>query len=397
MYLNIYYRLYPLFRTNKIRNKKAPIDVVFVLYDLATWKTESLYVEMLHNDRFNPILAVTRNINLKGNEEAVVNYIVKRKYAYIILDEERTILEQVPTDILIYQRPYCEEPLLHRYYNNKKAFLIHLYYAFHSMLESWCVNEPMALRSWQDYYENELCADGVRQYAKNRGRNAVVTGTPMMDELAKDKSEFENPWKNNDARKRIIWAPHHTIGDIHMSGIAYGTFLEIAEDMLSLAKDYKDQIYIAFKPHPVLYRNLLKVWGEEKTNAYYKEWEKMENTQIETGAYTSLFKYSDAMIHDCGGFTMEYLTTGNPVMYVVRNERQSDNVNECAKQSFDLHYHGQNIGDIRSFIDKVITGEDPRKEERNQFVKRYLRPPHGKTACENIMNAILGVEEYANC
>lgn len=389
-----YYRFNNKHKAIVLRKKSTSINFVFILYDLSTWKTEKLYQEMLQHPRFNPILAVTTNKNLIGHEKCLINYLIENKYSFVRLDENKTISEQIPADILMYQRPYNEEPEKHQYSRNRGILMVHLLYGFHSLTEKWSVDLPMAMESWQDYYENELCADGVRQHAKNRGRNAVVTGTPMMDELAKDKSEFENPWKNNDARKRIIWAPHHTIGDIHMSGIAYGTFLEIAEDMVSLAKDYKDQIYIAFKPHPVLYRNLLKVWGEEKTNAYYKEWEKMENTQIETGAYTSLFKYSDAMIHDCGGFTMEYLTTGNPVMYVVRNERQSDNVNECAKQSFDLHYHGQNIGDIRSFIDKVITGEDPRKEERNQFVKRYLRPPHGKSACQNIINAILGVEEY---
>ena len=34
------------------------------------------------------------------------------------------------------------------------------------------------------------------------------------------------------------------------------------------------------------------------------------------------------------------------------------------------------------------------KSEREHFYNKYLIPPHGKTACENIINAILGQEEY---
>ena len=88
------------------------------------------------------------------------------------------------------------------------------------------------------------------------------------------------------------------------------------------------------------------------------------------------------------------LTTGNPVMYVVRNERRTDNVNECARRSFYLHYHGHNIAEIKDFVEMVIDGRDKRKAERVDFVRHYLRAPHGKSACQNIINAILGVEEY---
>ena len=39
---------------------------------------------------------------------------------------------------------------------------------------------------------------------------------------------------------------------------------------------------------------------KEKTDKYYRSWEKAENSNIERGKYLGLFLHSDAMIHDCG-------------------------------------------------------------------------------------------------
>lgn len=394
---DILYRYYSVYKATKIRSKKTPIRVVFVLYDLSTWKTENLYLAMKADNRFYPILAITRNTNLLGHELDVIRYVEEKKYEYVFLDEEKTICEQLNPDLINYQRPYYEEPPKHRYLSNMSALHFFIDYGIHSVLEDWAVNRSLEVRAWQDYFENELCAEANRKHSRHKGRNIVVTGTPIMDTLASPKEQFKNPWKNTDNRKRIIWAPHHTIGNIHDTGMAFGTFLEIAEDMLKIAQEYQSSIYFAFKPHPQLYKNLVSVWGKERTDQYYAKWESMDNSQVEKGDYMGLFKYSDAMIHDCCTFTVEYLAIGNPVLYMVRDGRENGNVDDCSKRSFELHYHGKTSADIRKFLDNVIIGTDPRKEERMEFVNKYLRPPHGKTACENIMNAILGVEEYKNC
>ena len=51
---------------------------------------------------------------------------------------------------------------------------------------------------------------------------------------------------------------------------------------------------------------------------------------------------------------------------------------------------------IEKFVQNVIDDIDPRKEEREQFFKDYLLPPHGRSACENIIAAILGEYPYGN-
>ena len=146
--------------------------------------------------------------------------------------------------------------------------------------------------------------------------------------------------------------------------------------MLKLAEKYKDKVQFAFKPHPVLKVKLINIWGKEKTEAYYKKWSELENTQIEEGYYMDLFKTSDALIHDCASFTAEYLYTQKPTLFMVRDENVQSHWNPFGKKCFDQHYHAENLEQIEHFIqDVVINGNDPMKSQREQFFKDLLKNP----------------------
>jgi CDP-glycerol glycerophosphotransferase (TagB/SpsB family) len=160
--------------------------------------------------------------------------------------------------------------------------------------------------------------------------------------------------------------------------------------MINLANKYKDNIQIAFKPHPLLLTKLYKVWGKKKTDDYYAQWVNGENTQLVLGDYVSLFMLSDALVHDCSSFTVEYHYTRKPVMYLTKDEHHADGLNDFGKMAFDLHYKGSCEEDIEAFINDVIEGRDEMKEKRKKFYNDYLLPPNGNSASENIIKAILG-------
>ena len=86
---------------------------------------------------------------------------------------------------------------------------------------------------------------------------------------------METTWKRE---KRIIWAPHHTIPTAP-NLLEYSTFLDVAEIMLEIAEEYKEELQIAFKPHPFLLKKLYNIWGKEQTHAYYGKWAQLGNTQ----------------------------------------------------------------------------------------------------------------------
>jgi CDP-glycerol glycerophosphotransferase (TagB/SpsB family) len=189
-------------------------------------------------------------------------------------------------------------------------------------------------------------------------------------------------WKLQERpKKRIIWAPHHTVDYL----FNFSNFLNYCEDMLQLAEKYQEEVQFAFKPHPVLKFKLINLWGLEKTEEYYKRWENLSNGQIEQGDYIDLFKTSDAMIHDCGSFTAEYLYTQKPVLFQIRDEKVKDEFNSFGQLCFEKHYHAYTIEETETFIREiVINGNDPKAEEREQFYKQYLYPQDGVMPSDKI-------------
>ena len=161
--------------------------------------------------------------------------------------------------------------------------------------------------------------------------------------------------------------------------------------MLKLANKYKDKIEIAFKPHPLLKPALYSIseWGKERTDAYYQLWAIGENTTLHENEYVNLFRSSDAIINDSASFTIEYLYTKNPALYL-NNYDRTPICNEVGKAAFDVHYHATTPDAIEEFILKVvINGEDTLKEQRECFYNTYLLPPNKSSVAENIVNEII--------
>lgn len=351
---------------------------------------------MLAHPRFQPILGITKCLGYPGAEEKVISYCREKGYPFVWLDPQKTISEQVKVDLVTHQKPYINEINPAHYINaNRGIPVVCIPYYLSTITEEWIVNNRLSYLAWRFFCDNESCKEEWSRISYVQGCNLVVTGLPIMDELLTPKAELEDVWPIKDHRKRIIYAPHHTIADIHLDGIGYSTFLEYHQFMLEMRDKYKEQVYFVFKPHPHLFENLVQLWGEERAKAYFDAWEQPGCSHLEVhGKYLSLFKYSDAMIHDCGSFTIEYLYAGKPVMYLVRDCHHKDNMTETAAKAFDLHEKGFSREDIERFIQSVVVGDDPLLEERMSFLREDLQPPFGKSACQNVMNAILGEEEY---
>ena len=385
------------YKIRRVRSKKV-IDVLFIITEVGPWKTKELYLEMVKNPRFSPIIGVSESREVPQVKTELMEFLNDLSFPFVDLDKDtKDVFKQLSPDIIFYQKPYdggYREEI--RYTNHFKSLFCYVYYAFRTSDVFWSVNLPLFDCVWQQYFENTLTASPHRLSLMNdKGKSAVITGLPIQDQLSQTKDHFDDPWKNQShPKKRIIYAPHHTIADNHLSGLALSSFLENGQLMLELMHKYEDEVQWIFKPHPLLYNKLVTVWGKEKTDNYYAEWKNSDNSQYENGQYDAIFKYSDAMIHDCCSFTVEYHYTKNPVMYLMRKHGRDVIYNEFGQKAFDLHYKGVTKDDIEGFIRNVIKGVDPLKEKRERFYNEHLIPPHGKTACENIINAILGEAEY---
>lgn len=395
---NLLWRIYHIWTSMLMKRirKKDKIRFLFILQELSQWKTEMLYKAMLMHPRFEPIIGVVPCLGFPGAENKLIEYLKEKNYEFIYLDTETTLSSQIDIDMVLHPRPYPSEIYkAHSITRNLSIPIVSIPYFMNTITENWVVNQRVNILAWRQFLDNEDVRKEWEKIHRLHGINLAVTGLPIMDENLVPKNNLEDVWPVKDNRKRIIYAPHHTIGTIHVSGIAYSTFLEYCDFMLELKSKYKEQVYFIFKPHPYLFHNLCLVWGEEKAKEYYNKWQEPGYSHIEVNTkYIALFKHSDAMIHDCGSFTIEYMYSGNPVMYLIRGEDHESNMNSCGKKAYQLHYKGRTQSDIESFVNDVIEGRDELKPARETFIKESLLPPNGKSACENIIQAILGEGSY---
>ena len=292
---------------------------------------------------------------------------------------------------MFYPQPYsrCFGNLLdNRYFKDK--LLCFAPYGFGTVAQPWAVNTSFQNVAWKLFYETDIYRDVARRLAYNHGRNVVVVGNTNADAFL--KPDHHNPWKDQPhAKKKVIWAPHFTIEQ----GMLFNrsSFLWLHDFMLKIAHEYSDTIQFAFKPHPRLKSVLYSLpdWGKDRTDKYYDEWAQMPNGQLEESDFIDLFMNSDAMIHDCASFTVEYHYSKNPCLFTT-NDIQGirEPLNQLGRAALDAHYFAKDQADIRKFLNEtVIAGNDPMKPQREEFFNKYLLPPNGKTTAQNIFDDIV--------
>lgn len=226
---------------------------------------------------------------------------------------------------------------------------------------------------------------------KTHGDNVSVVGSPKLDVRFDEAYKVTDVWKpQSKSKKRIIWAPHHSDGH-PKNTYQYNAFYVLSDFMLQLAEEYKDKVQFAFRPHPILRPKLNLRWGKEKTDAYFKKWEDLENGQISDGEFQDLFITSDAMIMDSCSFIAEYTAFDKPLLHTI-SPTSRVRLNEFGLDIYDCIYKADVDLEqsIRHFIDEVVlAGNDYLKEERAKVVKKYFSKLNGKTASENIYQEIV--------
>ena len=385
------YRPYIWLKSRQIR-KKNKIKVLFVLAELGAWKTERLYCKMRVHPRFEPIIGVTTSLEVPGSKPALVDYLQRMGYEYVDLDKDNKSINRIKPDVKFYYKPYEESfPKPHRFLRHLKSLTCHIHYAFNQGSKKWAYYHLVTKFSWFNFVENQSVIETRRKIKGLYNGNVVVTGFPMQDDLNEDAASYPNPWKKDGLnRKRIIYAPHHSLPGTNVGGVQYSTFLDYGEFILELAKKYKNEIQWTFKPHPTLYPKLLKIWGKQKTDSYYEAWKDPSFSQLELGEYKGLFKHSDAMIHDCSSFIVEYHYAHRPVLYLLRDNKHCDEQNEFGVAAFNAHYKACSKQEIEKFIKMILAEDDPMRNVRNSFYNNYLVPPGNKSACDNIIDTLLG-------
>ena len=379
---------------------KAKIKCCFFAIHVEVWKYDDLFRLMMDNPRFEPLVLVCPVVNY-GFENMIERmkenqlYFEKKGYKTIISYDPQTktyvdVKREISPDIIFYTNPY-HGLIDDRYYitNFRDILTAYVPYSMNNS-QAWEANYNLLFYNllWRHYQITDRHRAYAVKYSRNKGINAITVGYPGIEGFIRPTNNSRlNDWKNDDRKyKRIIWAPHHTITPAY-GCVYFSCFMRYYEFMINIAEKYKSEVLFSFKPHPLLKNNLDVIWGKEKTKEYYDKWALMENTSVNEGDYVDLFLSSDAMIHDCGSFISEYLYVNKPVMRTLNEVEESDKMNDFAMECIANHYLAYNEKDIEQFIQNVINGVDPLKEQRTKFVNEVLMPKGSPS--QNIIDDIL--------
>lgn len=406
--------LFPSFQKREIRrvrklqerckvqySLKKKFSVVFFLQNESVWKYDSLYKLMEKSDEFEPTVVVSPfNVHLFYDKAECLNVMQKavsfaqeQKYNYLCaFDFEKkkwvNVRKKLNPDIVFFSKPYKDTLPQYHIYKFKDKLTLYAPYGI-TCIDIYRTNYNLPFNNllWKFLVETKFQKGFAEQYSLCKGDNALVVGALATEKLMDPNYHPKDVWKpQNRPKKRIIWAPHHTVDYL----FNFSNFLVYCDLMLELAKKYEDKVQFAFKPHPVLKFKLINLWGKEKTETYYKKWEDMENTQLEQGYYMDLFKTSDALIHDCASFTAEYLYTKKPTLFMVRDSQVLSHWNPFGKKCFDVHYHAENMEQIEDFINHVVLeGDDTMRETRESFCNEYLLPKDGVMPSQKVIDYLM--------
>lgn len=379
-----------------------PINVVFEVTGISKWKADSVLRLMMEHPRFNPIVWHVSYTKKEGTERDLKEQAQCREYftpigaklvGYASLadfpaeEKPDIIFPDEPYDIFTYSTPHNKGLL--------KYLWCFIPYDYASSVCRENKEQIITNGALFEFYENDATARAAARIMTNGGINAIVSGHAMADAYLFPPQPRPIVWKPCQGRmKRVIWAPHWTI-EKEICWLYFGTFLQTGKILLEMAEKYQGQIQFAFKPHPNLYDILCEhsQWGREKADAFYAKWQEMPNTQFEDGAYADLFMQSDAMIHDCASFMLEYLYADKPCMFL-KDPGNHQEYSAMAEDCLNAYQIGVTREEIEEFLQMVLRGEDPKAEVRRQLREKYLIPPHGQSAAQNIIDCLLMQEHH---
>ena len=366
---------------SKVKNKNK-IKVCFsVIYD-SVFPASNLYEQMLDDDIFDPFILVIPD-TLRGEENMfyqmdktykTLSYKYKNVFNSYDYENQTFIDWSDKTDILCPANPY--DVMTHKDYRIEELAekgILPIYFNYGYPAVTWAkkvASLDSLSKMWKLFSESDYTAKFYSEEMKSKGKNIVISGYIKMDKLARQKILPRQ-------RKTIIIAPHHTIESSCDESIGLSNFLIYSDLFKELPKMYP-QIDFIFRPHPWLKSTLEKegIWGKDKTKIYFEEIEQNSNMIFQNGGdYFETFVNSDGIIHDCSSFLAEYMFTGKPVCYMLRNSESIDKYfMDNGKEIISHCYKAYNKENIINFIDNVILKDnDTMRNERLKFVENKLK------------------------
>lgn len=217
---------------------------------------------------------------------------------------------------------------------------------------------------WKYFTETVYSYEEVKELQIIRGKNTVLTGYAKMDALAKI------PMRKGSKRKKILITPHHTIT---MEELPLSNFLSYHKLFLDLPSMFPE-IQFVFRPHPLMFIRMINdgVWTKEQVDSYICALKDAGIEYSDGGEYLHLFAECDAIINDSGSFTMEWLFTGKPGCFVLRDKLKDEHLTAQMKEAIKRYKIARDSEDIIDFVSGVADGRYKAKDDMEDWVRENI-------------------------
>lgn len=380
------------------RNNNEKIRVLFVCEENSKWGYQFVYEKMKLDNDFEilPVVLypiVTKNrieFTQKENLEFFKKQGIDSIDGYDYEKKKNKDIKSFQPDLVFYQQPWYLQGNNHPKSVSEFALTMMIPYGYTTLSEEAWGNSSVKdvyTSLWTFFSESPYHNDFYEKAAGMQRENLYAAGSAKLDYYRTPiGKKFEKIWREEDKnKKRIIWAPHHSVCD---AGLGMSNFQEQYKFFLNFAKKHREYSFI-LKPHPSL-RSMCISTGfltEKEYDTYIQEWKNLPNADVYTlGNYFDIFKTSDILLTDCSSFLAEYFPAQKPIVLLDRKNRAPfDKFGEIIKQGF---YRIEKTEEIERLLYEILVqGNDTLKPLRQEILNSYFYIPQ-KSASDRIVEFI---------
>lgn len=386
-----------------------PIRSLFLVHNIEAWDSlMDIYLAMRESSDFEPTVATlprcfpgdrtftNEAINHEGLEHLGIPHL---RFAMQDSWEALDIMKAIAPDVIFRQTPW-ENDIPPAFRTSQIAFsrLCYVPYYGFNLLERYTAHDQgdidfygdqlLHRMCWRIYCETELTRQQMASKSSRKASNVIVSGHPKLDRLWKMREKPEWPIQQAERKFRLIWSPHHSIGD-HWLG--FGTFLSTYRDMIDWARR-DDFIEIVMKPHPALFSALL-AQNPRALQEFVSEWSSLKNTHIvQGGDYGPLFAASDAMLTDGISFLAEYQIFDKPLLFL--DSCRHAPFNSLGTAVLEGAHRCINIEEAEHYLKVLRKGMPDLKTDERRKVIKFLMPSPGKCVDSILRDIREGIKPY---
>ncbi len=359
-------------KIEQLKSKKQ-INCLFINSNERVFKLDPLIDKMRQYSIFN--IKITKSLtDIQKKYDDIDLYFPCQPYTYRITSSQKT---------------------LQKLYNDKKIVIVKYSLGWNKSFES--KNRIFLFPNYQNSFLNfvdspDLVLDD----------HYIFSGHPWSEKLLNNNNR--NPYTTT--KKKVLICFHWTISS-YGTGRNHTVLLSLGNDILNICLKYQDKIEFVFRPHQILFdlycgiinNKLFRLDVTEKYSYYKEAVDKAREILFKISTnfplisdidYIPWFKYSDAMIHDCGSYRCEYLYMNKPVAYLAsKNNLDSTEWSEMGKDAMNCHTLLYNKEQFENFLIDLLENKDDKEEIRLKYKEKYIDIHMDKTPSEKIIESLL--------